>query len=217
MNEIVTQHFEAKFPDRLRLPFCFDPALLARDLGNLSADQWRRHFVRQNYHGDWSIIPLRGPADAKHPVRQMYADPLCTSFADTPFLDPCPYFRAVMATFEAPLHTVRLMRLTPGSVIKEHEDRATSFEEGMVRLHIPVVTNPEVDFRLNGTRVVLEAGSCWYLRLSDPHSVANRGTEDRVHLVVDMSANDWIGRVFEAASSTIDSNSPQAAASAMID
>jgi mannose-6-phosphate isomerase-like protein (cupin superfamily) len=69
----------------------------------------------------------------------------------------------------------------------------------MVRLHIPVVTNDAVDFRLNGERVVLEAGSCWYLRLSDPHSVANRGTEDRVHLVVDAEVNDWVGEVFAGA------------------
>jgi mannose-6-phosphate isomerase-like protein (cupin superfamily) len=91
------------------------------------------------------------------------------------------------------------MRLTPGSVIKEHEDVVLSFEDGMVRLHIPVVTNDAVDFRLNGERVVLEAGSCWYLRLSDPHSVANRGTEDRVHLVVDAEVNDWVGEVFAGA------------------
>ena len=55
----------------------------------------------------------------------------------------------------------------------------------MLRLHIPVVTNPDVVFLLNGTRVVMEAGSAWYLRLRDPHSVANRGATDRVHLLVD--------------------------------
>ena len=62
MNEYIAQHFEAKFPDRLRLPFCFDPALLARDLASLSSDAWLRHYVRQNYEGDWSVIALRGPA-----------------------------------------------------------------------------------------------------------------------------------------------------------
>jgi hypothetical protein len=35
-------------------------------------------------------------------------------------------------------------------------------------------------------------GSAWYLRLSDPHRVANRGTSDRVHLVVDLAVNDWL-------------------------
>jgi len=38
-------------------------------------------------------------------------------------------------------------------------------------------------------------GECWYLRLSDPHSVANRGTTDRVHLVVDAVVNDALRRM----------------------
>jgi hypothetical protein len=211
MNEIITQQFEAKFPDRLRLPFSFDAALLARDLANLSTAAWVRHYVKQNYDGEWSVIPLRAPAGESHPLRMIYSDPACKVFEDTPLLEACPYFREVIATFQAPLRTVRLMRLTAGSVIKEHHDVDLSFEDGSVRLHIPVVTNPDVDFQLNGTRVVLEAGSCWYLRLCDPHSVANRGTEDRVHLVVDMFVNDWVGGVLEAAFPAIDLNSPQIA------
>jgi len=195
----VAQQFEARFPDRLRLPFTFDPQRLAADLQNLASVGWTRHYVRQNYDGDWSVIPLRAPAGERHPLRMIYSDPGATAFEDTPLLDACPCFREVAQTIRAPLRAVRLMRLTPGSVIKEHEDVVLSFEDGMVRLHIPVVTNDAVDFRLNGERVVLEAGSCWYLRLSDPHSVANRGTEDRVHLVVDAEVNDWVGEVFAGA------------------
>jgi hypothetical protein len=44
------------------------------------------------------------------------------------------------------------------------------------------------------------AGSAWYLRLSDLHSVANRRTTDRVHLVIDCSANDWLTEQLRAAS-----------------
>ena len=62
----------------------------------------------------------------------------------------------------------------------------------------PIVTNDDVDFRLNGTRVVLRAGECWYLRLSAPHSVVNDGPSDRVHLVVDTRVNDWLTRLLEA-------------------
>ncbi len=47
------------YPDRLQLPFSFDPVLLRRDLDALSATPWTAHFVRQNYEGDWSVIPLR--------------------------------------------------------------------------------------------------------------------------------------------------------------
>jgi len=188
-----------QLPDRLRLPFTFDPDLLARDLRGLSAVGWTEHFVRQNYDGDWSVIPLRGSASAKHPVMMIYSDPTCTEFADTPMLAACPYFRQVLDTFKTPLLAVRLMRLTPGSVIKEHNDMDLSFEDGTVRIHVPVVTNAGVEFYLNRSRVVLDAGSAWYLRLSDPHRVVNGGSSDRVHMVIDAEVNRWVADVLTTA------------------
>jgi hypothetical protein len=189
----------ARFPDRLRLPLAFDPDRLAEDLERLSATPWTQHYVKQNYDGDWSAIPLRAPAGARHPIQMIFPDSTCRSFEDTAFLDGCSYFREVLAAFECPLRTVRLMRLAPGSVIKTHTDHELSFEEGMVRVHVPVATNDRVEFILNGARVVMEAGSCWYLRLSDPHSVSNGGSTGRVHLVIDAFVNDWVEAVFEAA------------------
>jgi hypothetical protein len=189
----------ARFPDRLRLPLAFDPDRLARDLAQLSSREWIRHYVRQNYDGDWSVVPLRGPAGETHPIRMINADPTARAFVDTPLLQACEYFRQVLAAFECPLRVVRLMRLTPGSRIKEHTDLDLSFEDGIVRIHIPVVTNPDVEFCLNGSRLALEAGSAWYLRLSDPHSVVNGGSADRVHMVIDANVNGWVEALFDAA------------------
>ena len=45
-----------RFPDRLRLPFAFAPDRLARDMQSLAPSQWIRHFVKQNYEGDWSVV-----------------------------------------------------------------------------------------------------------------------------------------------------------------
>jgi Aspartyl/Asparaginyl beta-hydroxylase len=187
-----------RFPDRLELPLVFDPVRLAADMATLTAG-WTAHFVRQNYDGDWSVIALRAPAHARHPIQMIYADPFCADFTDTPALAASPYFQSVLAAFPCPLRAVRLMRLTPGSVIKEHDDPDLAFEDGTVRLHIPVVTNEGVDFRLNGVRCVMTAGSCWYLRLSDLHSVANRGPTDRIHMVIDATVNGWVAALFARA------------------
>lgn len=187
------------FPDRLRLKLAFDPSRLAADLECLREVVWTEHFVKQNYDGDWSVIPLRAAAGATHPIMMIYSDPTATAFADTPLLARTPYFRAVLGAFQCPLQAVRLMRLAPGSVIKEHRDGDLAFEHGAVRLHVPIVTSPQVEFRLNGSRVVMESGSAWYLRLSDPHSVANRGETERVHLVIDAAADGWLAAQFDAA------------------
>jgi hypothetical protein len=187
-----------RFPDRLRLPLTFDPGLLSRDLASASSHKWIKHVVRQNYEGEWSVVPLRAPAGETHPVRLISAEPT-RSFVNTPLLDDCPYFRHVLDCLKCTLLAARLMRLTPGSCIKEHADPDLSFEDGLARLHVPVATNENVEFYLNKQRVVLDAGSVWYLRLSDPHSVENRGHTDRVHLVIDVRVNAWVEALFESA------------------
>ena len=192
----MTKTLPPRFPDRLRLPLDFAPDRLAADMARIAGSGWIAHFVTQNYEGEWSVIPLRGPAGETHPVRMIHPDPSCTEFADTPMLDDAPYLRDVLAAFACPLQAVRLMRLAPGSTIKEHRDHELSFEEGTVRIHIPVVTNDAVDFRLNGERCVMPAGSSWYLRLSDPHKVANCGATERVHMVIDATVDGWVEALF---------------------
>lgn len=178
--------------DRAKLPLHFDPQALKDDFAELKDAEWIDHFVEQNYEGSWTVIPLRGPRGAEHPVMMIYPDPSCTEFENTPFLDACPYFQKVLSTFQCPVSAARLMRLTPGSNIKVHTDYDLSLEEGTARLHVPITTNEDVEFWLNDRRVKMNEGECWYLRLSDPHSVVNRSKEDRVHLVIDVTVNDWL-------------------------
>ncbi|MDH3588007.1 MAG: aspartyl/asparaginyl beta-hydroxylase domain-containing protein [Gammaproteobacteria bacterium] len=188
--------------DCLKLPLRFDPARLRRDLRAVGKTGWIDHFVTGNYEGEWTVIPLRGPAGATHPVMMIYSDPGCTEFTDTPLLDRCPYIRYILDQFECELDAVRLMKLAPGSMIKEHRDHDLSLEDGEIRLHVPIATNPAVEFYLNGARIEMKEGECWYLRLSDPHHVNNKGTEDRVHLVIDARVNPWLTEILAVANQT---------------
>jgi aspartyl/asparaginyl beta-hydroxylase (cupin superfamily) len=131
-------------------------------------------------------------AGEKHPLRMIFSHPTHTAFEDTAMLGACPYFREVLDAFACEVFSVRLMRLTPGSVIKEHSDGLLAAEEERARLHIPVLTNRDAIFEVNQRAVEMTAGSLWYLRLSDPHRAVNRGDTDRVHMVVDVGVNDWL-------------------------
>lgn len=180
------------FPDRKRLPLAFDAAALAADLEAIERDPWQRHFVRDNYRGDWSAIALRAAAGETHPVRLIYPNPTATEWIDTPLMARVPAMRAAVATLRCPIRSVRLMRLGAGAAILPHDDLDLAAEAGRARLHLPVTSNPGVRFVLNGVPVTMLPGELWYLRLSDTHAAENRGSTDRVHLVIDVEANGWL-------------------------
>lgn len=183
--------------DRLKLPFQFDPARLQADLEVLSADDWVPHFNRSYYEGDWSGVALRSVGGV---ARQLYPDPAAqTPFADTPILARCPYVQTVLATLQCPLQAARFLKLRAGSSIREHRDYKLDYEDGEIRIHVPVVTNPAVEFYLNRQRLIMQPGEAWYLNLSLPHQVINHSATDRVHLVIDCVVNDWLRDLFEAA------------------
>jgi hypothetical protein len=195
----------SRIPAQVQLPFAFDPAPLVAGLAAIAPGEWIEHRLRNNYDGGWDIVPLRAAAGETHPLRLIYADPAAAHFADTPWLDRLPAFRAALARFECPLRSVRLMRLTAGSTIREHVDDLDA-EVGNLRLHVPVTTSPGVEFRLGGRRVEMAPGSVWYLRLSDPHSVHNRGTTDRIHLILDATVNDWLAGMLREGNSLPEEN-----------
>jgi hypothetical protein len=173
-----------------RLSPTFDATRLQADLAGIVAAEYVPHFNTHYYQGDWSAVPLRsigGRAD------QIYPDPTKkNAFADTPLLARCPYVREVLAAFPCPQQSVRFLRLKAGSIVKEHTDLDLGYEDGEVRLHIPVRTNPDVVFMLDGRRVVMREGECWYNNFNLPHSVENRGAADRIHLVIDCVVNEWL-------------------------
>lgn len=177
-------------PSSARLPLWFDPAGLQADVGALTPSDWIPHFNTRYYEGDWSGAALRavgGVAD------RLYPDPTAgDQYADTSLLDRCPNVRAALGAFRCPLLAVRFLRLGPGSRIREHTDYNLSVEDGEVRIHVPVTTNPGVEFRLDGAPVDMAPGEVWYLDLNLPHAVVNAGLVSRVHLVIDCVVNGWM-------------------------
>ena len=176
---------------RARLPIEVDAPGLRADVDGLTGqDDWVPHFNTGCYEGDWSGAALRSVGGT---AGRLYPDPTeSTSYADTPLLQRCPNTAALLATFRCPLLAVRFLRLGPESRIKPHTDLDLGFEDGEVRLHVPVSTNDDVEFLLDGHPVDMAEGEAWYLDLNLRHSVENRGSRPRVHLVVDCVVDDWL-------------------------
>lgn len=178
--------------DRVRLPLAFDAPRMAAEVRALALPG----FV------EYSVVPLTAPAflvdPSAPPPRPTtdYADGSWTAWADTPVLRACPYLGSVVDTFRehARVTLVRLLRLAPGGRVAEHTDPTLGLEveRSVVRLTIPIVTNPGARLILNDEPVPLEPGACWYLRFTDPHRVVNEGGEERIHLSIDLAPNAWL-------------------------
>lgn len=177
----------------IRLPLQFNISALQNEVDAISRD-WPLHYNQAHYTGNWSILPLRSAGgNMQNSVAFAAAD---THYADTELMNECPAIRNLLDGFACEKLAVRLMRLEPGAEVKEHTDRDLRFEEGEVRLHIPVFTNELVEFLLAGERLHMRAGECWYINAHLPHRLANPGQQARIHLVFDLVVNDWLKNLF---------------------
>jgi mannose-6-phosphate isomerase-like protein (cupin superfamily) len=179
-----------------RLPLAFDVAPLLADVAALAGDRWVVHFNESYHDGGWQGVALRavgGDAGRLHSGAHEAA-----SVADTGLMRACPGIAAALGRLRCPLRAVRLLRLAAGSTIREHRDEDLRFEDGEARLHIPLVTSPAVEFYVDGERLLMEPGECWYIDFSRPHRVQNRGDRERIHLVVDCGVNEWLAAQISA-------------------
>jgi hypothetical protein len=173
-----------------RLPLAFDAAALKADLERIPTGKWVPHFNRRDYEGEWRGLALRSTTGRANQLFTFAQD--TTETTDTPVLGLCPYFRRVLAAFECPIHAARLLSLGPGSKILEHSDDVLGGEDGLLRVHVPVVTDERVEFFVDGRRLAMEEGEAWCIDFSLPHRVDNGSDKDRVHLVVDCRVNGWL-------------------------
>jgi mannose-6-phosphate isomerase-like protein (cupin superfamily) len=184
-------------PDSLRLPLRFDARRLREDVERLAPEEWVAHFNTRTYEGEWSGVALRAVGGV---AGRLYPDPAASEpFADTPVLERCPGVREVLSAFACRVESVRFLKLAAGARIREHRDYRLGYEDGEVRLHIPVVTHEGVGFFLSGQRVLMGEGECWYLNVNQPHRVENTGEVDRIHLVLDCVLDDWLRALFARA------------------
>ncbi len=171
---------------------------MQQELAGLEDLLWKEHYNKSHYEGGWSTLQLRSinGLPENNSAIQSKTLPKGVKYEDTELLESCPYIKEVLDFFKIEKTAVRLMKLSAGASIKPHTDHDLNFEEGEVRLHVPVTTSSQVRFFLEDEQIPMLEGSCWYLNLSLKHSVINDSDKDRVHLVIDGVVNDWLRNYF---------------------
>lgn len=78
-----------------------------------------------------------------------------------------------------------LVTLQPGGTIGDHFDSG-EFLERIHRIHIPIVTNANCFYRVDGEKVNMQVGKIYEIDNTRIHGVENNGTQERIHLIVNL-------------------------------
>lgn len=96
---------------------------------------------------------------------------------------------ALMARVEGErLGRVLITSLEPGKRVDPHPDsgdHARYFE----RFHIVLQATPGMVFRCGDEQVQMKAGEAWWFQNQIEHEVVNNGSDDRIHLIVDIKTS----------------------------
>lgn len=188
-------------PAAIAAPIAFAKVACVIQLAALQAEvdlllhyPWVDHVNKQDYTGSWDILPLRCQRQHvnAHPILQGFAIAEGDDWEHLPVMAQCPEIQNLFNQLQCPIKSARLMRLKTGAEIKPHRDHELSIEFGEARLHVPVHTSDAVSFIVDKKIIPMRAGELWYFNADQVHEVYNRASEDRINLVIDCVANEWL-------------------------
>src|SRR5438270_3855208 len=172
----------------LKLPIRFDADALAAEVRALPPQAWTP--PPTGYVGNEAvrlITPFGKPTDdIEGPM------------GPTEWLQQCDYIRHIMAAVGAVWGRSRLMGLAAGGEVPAHID-INYYWRTHLRIHIPVITNPGVQFTCGDRTVHMAPGECWTFDSFRWHDVQNKGSEQRIHLVIDTVGGGRLPELMSAA------------------
>jgi hypothetical protein len=170
---------DVRLPQRFyRLPVRFDASRLRAEVAALPAEAWTPHPTGEPGNSAVRLITVEGGEN----------DRLNGAMRATAALQRSPYLRQVLASFAVVWSRSRLLRLAPGAVVAPHSDIHYHWFF-RVRMHVPIITLPQVRFSCDGESVHMAAGETWIFDNWRTHGVQNPTASERVHLVADTTGS----------------------------
>lgn len=162
----------------VRLPYQFDALRLQEEIARFTDGDWMEHPSKLEGNLAIPLVSLKGERN----------NDFAGKMSTTAELQHCDYMQQVMGSFGEVLARSRLMRLNAGAEVSEHVDFNYHWYS-RVRIHVPIVTNPDVIFHCGDQAIHMQAGECWIFDSWRRHKVLNSSDQDRVHLVIDTSGS----------------------------
>ncbi len=166
-----------------RLSVRFDADRMREEIDRIPPSAWAAHPNDIPGNSSIRLISVNGTQN----------DDVNGRMAMTPHLAKLPYLRQILGSFGVVWGRSRLMRLAPGASVPQHADINYHWFT-RVRLHIPIVTEPEVRFFCGDESVHMAAGEAWLFDNWRLHRVENASDRERIHLVADTAGGSSFWR-----------------------
>jgi len=157
-----------------KFPFRFDVDRLRAEVEAIPENYWREHHEGFAGNSALTLITTNGGDN----------DDIDPPMMPTEHLQRSPYILQVLARFRTLHGRARLMRLAPRSGVPPHVDKKY-YWRARTRVHIPVITHPDIKFRCGGEIVHIAAGEAWTFDNWRLHQVINETDTWRIHLTFD--------------------------------
>jgi len=172
----------------IQLPLAFDAEALAAEIAALGEENWFPHPAGYAGNDYLPLVSAGGVVTGESPTGPMQP---------TPLLRRCAYLMQAMESLGAVWGRSRLMRLQGNAEVTPHADLGYYWRDHL-RVHVPIVTFPEVRFRAGAAEINMAAGECWVFDTWLPHMVSNETGKSRIHLVADTVGGAKFWDLFQA-------------------
>jgi hypothetical protein len=174
-----------KFDGALRIVGATDPKAIAAILADVPDSKWHEHVFRQEKyeqatHQYTHTIYVKYKGEGRTILDEELHERL------TPTLQLMRRsFRNFYRVPKVPIRRIIFTRLQPHKGIPKHRDSGW-FLEHHRRIHIPIVTHPDIRFRAGDHWQHLAPGTLYELNNQRPHAVRNPTDVARIHMIVDI-------------------------------
>jgi uncharacterized protein (TIGR03032 family) len=172
-----------------RLQIEVDVDEIVAEVDRLDPSSWRPHPEGHSGNDALPLVSANGSVDD---------DSVDGDMRPTPVLERLPSLLPVFAALDAPIGRTRMMRIVPGGEATAHVD-LNRYWWDRHRVHIPLRTDPSVEFRCGDAGIHMPAGSVWVFDTWRKHNVINGSSAERIHLVIDTVGSEALTALLDDA------------------
>jgi len=184
--QIIAKIFSLNFTYRIDFNFDYRKILEEYIVAKNKLSQIKHPSIGIDHDGGWEVVSLYSESGEAGSV----AKNLNTKTSPTEIIKYFSYTNTVIKNllnkYECEPRRIRFSTLKAKKKISWHRDWDESIEHGNSRLHIPLVVNNKCQNNLCHELYNWIPGGLFYGDYSFPHQIINKGSEERLHLIIDL-------------------------------